>query len=826
MKGLSTEQVARKLKQVGLNSLPERHKKNIFTNFFEQFNNFLVFLLLGAVFLSFYLGHVIDAWLILTIVILNALFGLYQETKAEEAVTLLKKLSVTTTRVIRDGKEQEIDSTQLVPEDIVVIEEGFKIPADGLIVETKHFELNESVLTGESLPVVKTNGEQVFMGTLAAKGRAYIKISSTGVNTEFGRITAQLEEIESIKSPLQKKLTTLTRTIGIVGIFLSLGIFGLASVSGMSHYQGFLLAVSLAVAIVPEGLPAVTTMTLALGVREMSKKNAIVRKLPSIETLGNITLVATDKTGTITSNKMEVVKIFTDGNIHNIDNLKDSKDLLLNGVLCSTASLVQIHDHGSWDVLGDPTEGSLLLVAEKKGYNIKKVRAEWKVLDESVFDPKTKRMAVKVEKDGRIVTFTKGSPESILGISNIPSAQKKEIEKIINDWAEKGYRILAFAMKEESNTSKIVYDKGFTFAGLVAIHDPLRPEVSAALQQAKEMGIRVVMVTGDNEKTAESIGTQAGLIEKGDEILLGSQLSQYSDEELMKLIPKVRIFARTTPADKDRIVLLYQKSGHIVAVTGDGVNDVIALKRADVGIAMGLVGTDVARETADIILSDDNFASIITAIKEGRGIIKKLKNAVAYLFSTNFGEVLALTAGLLSGIPEILTAIQLLFINLVGDGMPALALAFSPKQEETAKTSDINTSTLIDPYDRKFIGIIGATSALLVLSGYFLLRKTSPTAHTMPFAILAMIQSFVFVDLWVSHRSIRKNLKSFINPVFLLAFLIPILFTFAIVSIPQLANIFETSILSLTGFLQALLLASFVLVGVKLVKIISFIKKT
>lgn len=831
VKGLTSDDAERKLKETGLNIIPDRKKKLIIVKFFEQFNNFLVLLLLGAGVVSFYLGHRVDAVLIFTIVGLNAFFGLYQEQKAEESLELLKKLSTTKTRVIRDGKEQEIESTMLVPGDIVVVEDGAKIPADAVILRTKHFELNESVLTGESMPVAKTVGEKVFMGTLVARGRAYLKVEETGIETQFGKITVQLKEIAQVKSPLQKKLTTLSRIIGLVGIGLSLGVFGLGTYVGLSQYQAFLLAVSLAVAVVPEGLPAVMTMTLAIGVREMSKKNAIVRKLPSIETLGNVTLVATDKTGTLTSNRMEVNKIFTDRKIYEAqDAPKDDpfyQNLLVNGALCSTASLVQIHDpstslrasHSAFDVLGDPTEGAVLLIAQKAGFDIKKIRSEWETIDESAFDAKTKRMAVKVKKDGKIITFIKGSPESILELT--PSAPAKEIEELVDQWTGKGYRVLAFAMKEENEKGKIEFDKKFTFVGIVAIHDPLRPEVAEAIQQASAMGIQVVMITGDNEKTAEVIGTEAGLIKEGDEIMIGSQIANYSDEELLRLLPKVKIFARTTPLDKDRIVSLYQKLGHIVAVTGDGVNDAIALRRADVGIAMGRVGTDVARETADIVLSDDNFASIINAVLEGRSIVKKLKNAVAYLFSTNFGEVLALTVGLASGIPEILTAIQLLFINLVGDGMPALALAFSPKQDKVLEISREKIQ-IIDPYDRTFIIIVGATSATLVLTSYFVFRSfSSSAAQAAAFATLAMIQSFVFIDLWVSHGSIRKNLKTFLNPVFLIAFLIPIIFTAVIVSSPALSKIFETSTLSPDAFVRVIGLSALVLLGVKLVKIIS-----
>src|SRR3989338_3688166 len=837
MKGLTTSEAAARLKEFGLNVITSQKRKNLFNKFWELLADFFSLLLLAAAVISLIFGHTLDGVLIIAVVLLNLLFGLYQEKKAEEAIKLLVKFSATKTRVIRDGHEQEIESSFLVPGDFVVVDEGSKLPADGEIFETKHFEVNESALTGESFPITKTKGDKVFMGTIVAKGRATVRIQTTGMNTEFGKITARLAEVEETKSPLQKKLANLSKVIGIIGILMSAGVFGLSVLVGMPQYLAFLLAVSLAVAIVPEGLPAVMTMTLAIGVREMTKKKAIVRQLSSIEAIGNITLIATDKTGTITSNQMDIDQIYVDGKIYTNKNLPEKSNhpfnkLILDGILCSTASLVKIKDHGKFDVLGDPTEGSILLTAQKKGYEIQKIREEWKVLDESAFDSEKKRMAVNVKRNNELYTFVKGSPEALLKLSNsiqigeqkelLTEKRKKEIEGILAKWAKHGYRLLAFGVKEDEEKGMISFSPMYTFLGIVAIHDPIRPEVTEAIQKAKKAGIEVVMITGDNEKTAEAIGKQAGLLVEGDEILLGEQIGQYSDDELMKLLPRVRIFARTTPFDKDRIVSLYQKLGHVVAVTGDGVNDAIALKRADVGIAMGQEGTDVARETADMVLADDNFATIVNAIEEGRSIIKKLKNATTYLFSTNFSEVLALTIGLAIGIPSIFTAIQILFINLIGDGMPSLALAFSPKDEDIMNKPPEKEIEIVDKYDKIFIIGVGATAAGLVLAGYFLLKGNSEIeGKTIAFAILAMIQSFVLIDLWVSHKSIRKGLRSLFSPVFLVAFLLPIFSMFIIVHVPFLTKVFEISTLSTVQFLQALGISSLVLLGIKIVKIFS-----
>ncbi|MBI2051411.1 HAD-IC family P-type ATPase, partial [Candidatus Roizmanbacteria bacterium] len=471
MKGLTSEEAARLLRQYGLNVIAEKRQRPFLKKLFEQFNNFLIILLLFASLVSFFLGQVLDGWLILIIVVLNAAFGLYQEGKAEQAVLLLKKMAVTKTRVFRDGVEQEIESTALVPGDIILVEEGDKIPADGVLVAAHNLELNESALTGESLPIPKDSKEKVFMGTIIAKGRGRVKVEETGMHTEFGKITAHLAEIERVKSPLEKRLVALSRTIGIVGIVISAVAFWLSYSLGNTIFSSFLLAVSLAVAVVPEGLPAVMTITLAIGVSEMAKKKAIMRKLSAIEALGSVTLIATDKTGTITSNKMEVVRIYVDQNEYHISkppylsNHPFAK-MILDGVLCSTASLVYVHDpstslrasHGRHDVLGDPTEGALLLLAQKVGVFPDKAREEWETVDEASFDSITKRMAVRVRRGAEELVFVKGATESVLELSGkiflgeteeaMSAKRLSEIRQTMDGWTEKGYRVLAFAFRK------------------------------------------------------------------------------------------------------------------------------------------------------------------------------------------------------------------------------------------------------------------------------------------------------------------------------------------------------------------------------------------
>jgi len=824
MKGLTSVKATDFLKQYGLNVISEPPKKNILLKFIEQFNNFLTILLIGAAVFSFFLGETVDGTLIIAIVILNAFFGLYQEAKAEESLKTLKKMTVTKVRVIRDDQQIEIDSKFLVPGDIAYLEEGSKVPADGEMMETMNLEVNEAALTGESLPVVKNKHEEVFSGTIIAKGRGFIKITATGMKTKFGQIAESLSLIKDEKTPLQKKLEGLTRLIGIFGIILSIVVFTVSLAEGSGYFPAFLLAISLAVAVVPEGLPAVMTITLAIGMNTMAKKKAIVRKLSAIEALGSITLIATDKTGTLTTNKMMVKEIYIDDKTVEISQswsklVKTSSNqfqpistnstfslLLLDGILCSTASLVYVHDHGSWDVLGDPTEGALLYLAQKLGINIEEERKNWQLIEEKPFDSVTKMMSVKVSQKSKVKSqkfvFSKGAPESILDICNLTAAKRKEIEDQVKKWAEKGLRVLAFSMSPK-------------FLGMVAIHDAPRFEVSEALKKTREAGIKVVMITGDNEKTAEAIGVFTGLIHEGDEILTGLQLEEYSDEQLLKLLPKVKIFARTNPFQKHRIVRLYQQLGEIVAVTGDGVNDAIALKQADVGVAMGLVGTDVARETADMVITDDNFASIVTAIEEGRGIINNIKNAIKYLLSCNVSEAMALIIGLLLGLPTLFYPIQLLYINLVTDGLPALMLSFSPRDPNIMRISPEKEMELLKNRDQAYIGAIGIVGAVLVITAYFFFKNLGATAA---FSVLTMIQSFVFIDLWLSHRHIHQNLIHLLSPLFILAFSIPLVLQFVILSHPFSSAIFKVNQVSPLIYFQFLAVSFFVLAGIRVVK--------
>ncbi|PIZ66596.1 hypothetical protein CO051_06855 [Candidatus Roizmanbacteria bacterium CG_4_9_14_0_2_um_filter_39_13] len=846
-KGITTVEAIKLQKVFGMNVIQDRRKISWIKKFIEQISSFLIILLLIAAGLSFFIGETIDGSLILIIIFINAGFGMFQEFKADQAVAALKQLSVSSIRVIRDGKEQEIDSKNLVPGDLIIIEEGVKIPADTRIVESHNLEVNESSLTGESFPVVKNKADMVFMGTIVSRGRAQAIVMQIGMKTKFGKIAENLATVGHVQTPLQKKLAHLTEVVGLVGIIISLVVFVLSALQGQGAFPSFLLAISLAVAVVPESLPAAMTVILSIGVKHMAKRNAIVRKLAAIEAIGNTTLIATDKTGTLTENKMTVKELWFDEHVHQtnlraIGKSETEKLLLINGILCSTASLVDTH--GGTEVLGDPTEGALLMIARDKEMSDRVVRGEWELVDEISFDSIQKRMSVLVkhiEHDDKEHVFSKGAPESILHISShilidgsivkLTDDRREEINAVLEEWSRHGLRVLAFAYQDDDRHTQTfqslqksqqpefhqdnsLQKEGMVFLGMAALHDPPRKEVLEALERAASAGIKVVMITGDNEKTSESIGVSIGLMKKGDAIITGDQIDSYSDEKLLEVLPHTKIFARTTPIHKSRIVSLFQALGEVVTVTGDGVNDAVALKQADVGVAMGKVGTDVAREVADMVILDDNFATIVNAVEEGRNIVVRLNNSIKYLLTGNLTEGLVLVIGLVLGFPPILIPIQLLYINLISDGVPALAMGFSPKSSHVMSQKPDRSLVILKRNDIGYIALIGIAASAIVILSYTLLSGTKGYVggdpQTVAFTVLAIIQAFIFVDIWVSRRSDRK-LSQLLSPIFLFTVAAPILIQFTIIRSSFLSSIFRIQSLQIGEFVMYVFVSASIL---------------
>lgn len=743
--GLASSEAKELLKKYNLNELPREKGFSIFSIFFNQIKNPLFFLLLFATIISFLIGDKLDGFLILAILILNFTLGFWQEYKASKELEALKNLEVAFARVLRDGEEVELPTSQIVPGDVVILRAGDAVPADAKVIESISLQINEAILTGESMSVPKleiggseANEEEntVFMGTTVASGRGKVEVISTGKNTKFAGIALSLSQVEEAKTPLEVALDRLGFVlIGVVALIVGV-IFIYQITRGGALIESIIIAVVLMVAAVPEGLPAVVTIVLAIGVREMYKRKALVKRLVSIENLGASTVILSDKTGTLTKNEMRVKKV----EVFNM-----SRDNLLKcSVLCNSANLV-VREDGGVDILGDTTEGSLLVFAKDQGVDIEALRMEGKMVEEIPFSLETRLMTAVWQIDGRKITFKKGAPEVILPKTSLSKKDLKLWDKKAKEMASQALRVLAFSRDDK-------------FLGLVGIADEVRSEAKEAIKLARNAGIKVVMVTGDNELTAKAIGEEIGLLQAEDEILIGSQIKEMSDEDLLDRLDRISIFARITPDQKLRLVKLYQKKGEIVAVTGDGVNDSLALKQANVGISMGITGTDVAKEASDMVLLDDNFATLVKAIEQGRLTYSNILKVTRFLLAGNLSEILFIGLAILMGLPTPLLPTQILWINFVTDGMPALALGFDKASPNLMQSSPRSGLNLLDRDSLKIIlsgGLIIAFTCLAVF--YFLLNIYDlETARASVFTLMVILQ-MIFIFVIRRHHSIISN---------------------------------------------------------------------
>jgi Ca2+-transporting ATPase len=665
--GLNSKEVADRQKTIGLNELKYKKKSGPMAVFFGQFKDVLVLILLACTVISVFVGEITDAITIMLIVLLNAVLGFVQEYRTEKTFEKLKAMSAPMAKVYRNNTLTTIPAKELVPDDIISVELGDVVPADACLLEQKNLYADEAVLTGESLPTSKSVGDKndklntlnkpniIYSGTNITKGKAVAKIIATGTNTQMGKISEMLSNIDSEQTPLQRKLAELGKVIGIVCLVIC-GVIALAGLlRGFAFFDMFMTAITVAVAAVPEGLPATVTIALALAVGRMFRQNALVRKLHSVETLGCASIICSDKTGTLTEGKMSVKEI------ESFDN--DYKDLLECAVICNNSTLDS----------GDPTEIALVKAADKRGITPARLAYKYEKTDEIPFDSNNKYMSVTArDSTGRTFDFVKGAPDVLLNMCDIDHNYRKKIEKAIDSMSRKALRVLAFS-------------KNRKFLGIIGLLDPPRKGVKEAIRKCRTAGIRTVMLTGDHKNTAVAIAKEIGLLQ-GKKAITGAELDAISDKELAEKINDYAVYARISPEHKLRLVKAYKQKGYITAMTGDGANDAPAIKEADIGVAMGITGTDVTKETADIVLMDDNFTTLVQAVEQGRTVYSNVRKFVRYLLSCNIGEVLTVFLAIIMGLPLVLLPVQLLLVNLVTDGLPALALSLEPPSKEAMKT--------------------------------------------------------------------------------------------------------------------------------------------
>jgi len=877
-KGLNSEEAEKRLEKYGKNELKEKEKVSVLQLFLSQFKSILIFILIVASIVSALLGEAIDSVVILFTVFLAGVLGFVQEYRAEKAIELLKSLTSPEAAVIRNGTEKKIPSTELVPGDIILLQTGDRIPADARIIKEFNLKVDESSLTGESVPVQKITDSlpadtskadrknMAFAGTAVAYGRGRGVVTATGMKTSFGELAGLLGTIERSRTPLQESLDKFGRWIGgatlvIVAFVAVLGVF-----SGFPPLDMFLWGVALAVAAIPEALPAVLTVGLGLGVRRMVKKNALVRKLPSVETLGSTNVICSDKTGTLTQNKMTVEKIYVNGQLLQVTGngynpegkfLKGTEEmseedthlriLLLGAALCNDSNLYKEED--GWKITGDPTEAALVVAAAKAGFEKSEIDRKYPRFGEIPFSSESKEMTTfnKLEKNpynfpgSELVAFSKGAPEVILSsctkiflngeIKTLTSEKKQEISEQIKELADQALRVMAFSfrpLEEGLSPGKVSREipveeteEGVVFSGLVGMRDPPREEVKAAIKICEDAGIKTVMITGDHQVTAAAIARELRILKESDLTLTGSELDNLEDGEFEERVERISVYSRVYPTHKLRVVEALKKKGYVVAMTGDGVNDAPALKAADMGIAMGITGTDVSKEASSMILTDDNFASIVSAVEEGRNIFKNIKNFITYGLTAHIGEVLIVLIAILGWQILPLLAVQILWINLITDGLPPMALSVEPPDRGLMKQKPRNVEegliTRREIVTGLGLGGLIAAQALIVL--VWALDSGVPISklQTMIFTLVVFSEMFNAFN-WRSDRYSVFSLGLFTNKALVFAILTTVILQLLVVYTPFLQFAFRTVPLSLSELGIITALASTTLISMEIVK--------
>ncbi|MGM0902058.1 MAG: calcium-translocating P-type ATPase, SERCA-type [Bacillota bacterium] len=840
--GLTEKEVKNRQKQHGLNALEEGEKPSALLLFFNQFKDFMVLVLLGATLISGLLGEVVDAIAIIAIVVINAFLGFFQERKAEKSLDALKELSAPQVMVLRDGSWVKVLSKEVVPGDIIKFSSGDRIGADVRLIESNSLEIEESALTGESVPVPKYTGKlsiadpgigdmenMAFMGTLITRGNGVGVVVGTGMKTAMGQIAGLLQSAETMETPLQRRLEQLGKILITVALFLTVLVVGVGVLQGHDLYTMFLAGVSLAVAAIPEGLPAIVTVALSLGVQRMIKQKAIVRKLPAVETLGCASVICSDKTGTLTQNKMTVTHAWSGGKTWTIDgvgydprgefysdertvnpnSVKPLQQLLTFGMLCNHAELIEKEQE--YVVDGDPTEGALLVAAMKAGLTRSGLlKNQFEIVNEFPFDSQRKMMSIIVkDKHGRQFVVTKGAPDVLIGLSrsilwddrqqHLTKELSEKVQGAIDGLAEKALRTIAIAFKPLPANTVVLSEKeaerDLTFIGLQGMIDPPRPEVRNAVKECRDAGIKTVMITGDHLITAKAIATELGILTKGSRVMDGATLSSLSVEELEEVVEEVSVFARVSPEHKLKIVKALQNKGHVVAMTGDGVNDAPAIKAADIGVAMGITGTDVAKEASSLVLLDDNFATIKAAIKEGRNIYENIRKFIRYLLASNVGEILVMLFAMLLALPLPLVPIQILWVNLVTDGLPAMALGLDQPEDDVMKRGPRHPKEGVfarglgwKVVSRGFL--IGIATLIAFMTIYYRNPDDLAYAQTVAFATLVLAQLIHVFDCRSEKSIFARN--PFGNKYLVWAVISSLVLVLGVIYYPPLQPIFHT----------------------------------
>ena len=861
LEGLTQSEVKTRLEKFGPNELVEKEKISALKIFIDQFKNFLIIILLAATVVSAFIGEWLDAIVIFAIVIACAILGLYQEYKAEKAVEALKKIAALTAWVFREGCEVEIPAREIVPGDIVVLKTGDKVPADCRLLEEMNLRVDEAPLTGESKPVKKSitllekievavadRKNMLYTATVVTYGHGKGVVTSTGMNTEFGKIATMIQEVEEEETPLKKRLDVVGKWLGIFSLIICSVAGAVGIIQGHGFLEMFIWGVSLAVAAVPEALPAVVTGALSIGVSKMARKNAIVRKLPAVETLGCTTVICSDKTGTLTKNEMTVRRVYTNGKMFEVTGVgfqpegeylsdgnrispKEDSCLSLMAKVATLCNDVHLHKiESGWSIIGDPTEGALLVSAIKAGMNVEELRKEIPRIGEVPFESERKRMSTIHPVNGRKVAYVKGAPEIILDLSThlikdgktvpLSPEERQTILKVNEQMASDALRVLGLAYRDLpgdlSEYSPETVEKELVFVGLQGMIDPPRDEVIVAMKHCKDAGIKAIMITGDHKLTATAVAKELGQLQGKEgskpRVLTGMELDCMSDHQLEAVIEDVVVYARVSPEHKLRIVDAFKKKGEVVAMTGDGINDAPALKRADIGVAMGITGTDVTKEASSMVLADDNFASIVAAVEEGRAIYDNIKKYLVYLISCNIAEVLILGGSFFIGLPLPLVAIQILWVNLTTDGLPALALGIDPPDPDIMKRPPRDPQESV--FNRRIIALMAVMALnitfIIVPLFYWYLKSGGYYAPGVSEAmkdeillkgqtiVLALMILFELVNAY-NNRSDRHSLFKvgfFKNRWLNWAVLSSVVLAVIVIQVPALDPVFHTSFLN------------------------------